>query len=315
MSRPDRTSKPLHVDASDAGVTLAAFIRKQRKLSWGDAELRIMGRRVAVHGNICLDPARRLKNGDVVHLLEEAAPKPPEPEQIDILFRDRHIVVVDKPAGLISAREPRENALSAKRRERQPTLDELLDKRLRRPHDRDKTIFPVHRLDRDTSGLMLFARTPDVERSLVSMFQAHDLERIYQAVVHNGQPNTQTISTLIARDRGDGKRGSVPHDTADKSAKRAVTQVKPVGMAAGNRAIVECQLETGRTHQIRIHLAEKGHPVCGDKTYGLRGEPDPPPRQALHAYVLAFEHPDNGRPMRFDSPLPRDLDGWLRRLK
>ena len=301
----------IHVPDDEDGKTLAAVLKRALKLSWGEAEVRIMNRHVAVHGNLCLDPARRLKKGDVINLLDQAAEKPPEPEDLSVLFSDRHLVVVDKPAGLVSAREPRESGMSAKRRERQPTLNELLDKRFRRPHDRGNAIFAVHRLDRDTSGLMLFARTPDAEASLVSMFQAHDLQRAYLAVTLNGPPPSRVVDTLITRDRGDGKRGSLRSGQTAADAKRALTRVEPAGHLSRNRGLADCALETGRTHQIRIHLSEIGHPVCGDKIYGDRNETDPPPRQALHARRLAFDHPINRRPMEFESGWPRDIERWL----
>jgi 23S rRNA pseudouridine1911/1915/1917 synthase len=306
------TGGAFHVDETLAGKTLADAVRRAAGVSWGEAERRILGRLVAVHGNACFDPARRLKRGDVVNLLDHAAAKPPEAGDLDVLFQDRHLAVIDKPAGLVSVREPRERGVSDRRRERQPTLDELLARRLRRPQDlhRGKTIFPVHRLDRDTSGVMVFARTPDAERTLSRMFQAHDLKRQYVAVVRGRLDGPRTFDTMMVRDRGDGRRGSLPAGDDHADAKRAITRVRPLEATPG-RTVVSCELETGRTHQIRIHLSEAGLPVCGDKTYGDRHEPNPPPRQALHAATLAFAHPTTGKPLRFEARWPNDLRSWL----
>jgi 23S rRNA pseudouridine1911/1915/1917 synthase len=185
------------------------------------------------------------------------------------------------------------------------------DKRLR--------VRAVHRLDRDTSGVMVFARTPDAEQKLVRMFAKRDVERAYVAVVH-GSAEARTIDTWLVRDRGDGLRGSSPLGEAAEGAQRAITHVRPMEHLAGY-TIVECRLETGRTHQIRIHLSEMGHRLCGERTYthGIAGRPQEDtsgaPRQALHAAELAFLHPISGQPLRFRMPLPRDLKEWLLRLR
>ncbi|MEM7809480.1 MAG: RluA family pseudouridine synthase [Planctomycetota bacterium] len=300
----------IHVSQELGGKTLGAVLKQKLRVSWGEAEMRVFERRVAVHGNLCLDPARRLKTGDVVNLLDTPAAKPKEAKDLDIVYQDRDVVVVDKPAGIVSVREPRESKMSRERRERQPTLDELLTKRLSRPHDRGKTIFPVHRLDRDTSGLMIFARNAGAERELIRRFQAHDIDRVYAAVTRNGPPPRRTANTLIVRDRGDGKRGSLKPGQSDERAQRAITHVQPSGNI-GELGLVECRLETGRTHQIRIHLSELGHPICGDKLYGSGKEADPPPRQALHARFLGFAHPKTGQPLFFERDWPADLADWL----
>jgi 23S rRNA pseudouridine1911/1915/1917 synthase len=308
--KPRKADQAIHVGPEFAGKTLAEVVRRGIGVSWGEAERRILGRLVAVHGNLCMDPARRLRAGDVVNLRAEAMDKPPEPDDVRIVFRDRHLVVVDKPAGVVSVRERRESGMSPKRRERQPTLDELVARRLKRPHDdRPPRVLPVHRLDRDTSGLMVFALTPDAERGLLATFKAHDLERAYRAVVLNGLPAEGKIVSHLARDRGDGRRGSV-EATHQPDARRAVTHVRPVEQVDG-RGVVECRLETGRTHQIRIHMSEAGHPICGDKVYGPRREENPPPRQALHAFMLEFDHPVTGRRVEAMSDWPRDLARWL----
>ena len=190
----------------------------------------------------------------------------------------------------------------------------------RRVHSHAPQVRPVHRLDRDTSGLMIFALSPEAEHALTQMFKSHAVQRKYLAVVH-GHPENRTVETWLVRDRGDGLRGSTPRGQADPDAQHAVTHLSPIERV-GDYAVVECRLETGRTHQIRIHLSEIGHMLCGEKTYtrpapGASPVPDRSgaPRQALHSAELHFDHPVTGNAMHFRSPPPPDLSQWLARLR
>jgi 23S rRNA pseudouridine1911/1915/1917 synthase len=166
---------------------------------------------------------------------------------------------------------------------------------------------------------MVFARTPEAERRLIRMFANHAVTRAYVAVVH-GHVEAQTIETWLVRDRGDGIRGSSNLGESAEGAQRAVTHIRPLEHLH-EYTILECRLETGRTHQIRIHLSEIGHMLCGEKTYthspGGRPREDTSraPRHALHAAEIAFTHPLTGQPLRFRAPLPRDLKEWLLKLK
>jgi 23S rRNA pseudouridine1911/1915/1917 synthase len=179
----------------------------------------------------------------------------------------------------------------------------------------------VHRLDRETSGLMVFARTVTAERGLMQQFKRHSTHRRYLGVAR-GRVEEQTIDTFLARDRGDGRRGSTSNPNTGK---RAVTHVRPIEFfdLGGDQvySLVECRLETGRTHQIRIHLAERGHPLCGERVYQqpLFGkameDKSGAPRVALHAAELGFVHPISGEEMRFEMPLPRDLREFVERLR
>ena len=189
-----------------------------------------------------------------------------------------------------------------------------------RPSSRAPEVIPVHRLDRDTSGLMLFALSPEAETALTRMFREHAVERKYQAVVH-GHPAARTVESWLVRDRGDGLRGSSPRGKDAPGAQHAVTHVTPVE-AVGDYTIVECRLQTGRTHQIRIHLTEIGHMLCGERTYNRPAPGAQPlvdrsgaPRQALHSAELNFTHPVTGKQMRFTSEFPTDLADWLGRIR
>ncbi|HZT83735.1 MAG TPA: RluA family pseudouridine synthase, partial [Gemmataceae bacterium] len=173
----------------------------------------------------------------------------------------------------------------------------------------------VHRLDKETSGLVVFARTVAAERGLGKQFHAHTVTRRYLAVVP-GSVRPQRIATWLVRDRGDGRRGSGP----EGQGKEAITHVDVIERLPGCTLLL-CRLETGRTHQIRIHLAELGHPVCGEKVYG-RGLGEGPrtdasgaPRLALHAAELGFVHPATGQEMRWAMPLPPDLEAFVARLR
>lgn len=333
-----------HVPPLLAGQTLAAALKQLLDgRSWSQVRQLIAGRRVQIHGNLCLDEQRRVKAGDVLQVLEQPAAAPVSAGDVRLAYVDEHLLVVQKPAGVTTLRHREETDLPVRRKQLQPTLDELVQQALaaqlgirsnsdeqargrsrgRRRTDPRLVIRPVHRLDRDTSGLMLFARTPVAEQRLIRMFARHEVQRTYVAVVP-GRVETQTIDTWLVRDRGDGLRGSLATpptgDAQTAAARHAVTHVRPLEHLA-NYTILECRLETGRTHQIRIHLSEIGHPLCGEKVYtdglGMPARPDHSgaPRQALHAADLAFMHPLTSKPMQFRMPLPRDLKQWLLALR
>jgi 23S rRNA pseudouridine1911/1915/1917 synthase len=236
-----------------------------------------------------------------------------------IRYADKHIVIVDKPAGLTTMRHPEEAAEFGPRGRRflPPTLADLLPNLLaqRRPNERTK-VRAVHRLDKDTSGLVVFARTVEAERHLGRQFRAHTIERLYRGLVR-GRAKTARIESWLVRDRGDGRRGS--SDTP-RQGQRAVTHVRVID-ELGDYTLVECRLETGRTHQVRIHLGEAGTPLCGERIYDrpIHGKPLPDgsgmKRVALHAALLGFEHPATGERMRWTSNLPSDMADVIKRLR
>ena len=174
----------------------------------------------------------------------------------------------------------------------------------------------VHRLDRDTSGVMMLAVSVDAERLLVRMFGRHEIHRVYHAIAQ-GRVEAQTFESCLVRDRGDRRRGST---TLPKVGQRAVTHVRPLEYLDGY-TLVECRLETGRTHQIRIHLAEAGHPLCGEKVYNQplfkkrTVDHSGAQRQALHAAELGFKHPITGQDLIFKTPLPADMAKLLEKLR
>jgi len=236
-----------------------------------------------------------------------------------IRYADKHIVIVDKPAGLTTMRHAEEMAEFGPRGKHflPPTLADLLPALLaqRRPNERTK-VRAVHRLDKDTSGLVVFARTIEAERHLGGQFRAHTIERVYRGLVR-GPAREARIESWFVRDRGDGRRGS---SATPGKGQRAVTHVHVVE-ELGDYTLVECRLETGRTHQVRIHLGEAGTPLCGERIYDrpLHGKPLPDgsgmKRVALHAALLGFEHPATGERMRWTSALPKDMADLIKRLR
>jgi 23S rRNA pseudouridine1911/1915/1917 synthase len=238
---------------------------------------------------------------------------------VRIVYLDSAIVVVDKPPGLTTMRHAEEAAEFGPRGRRflPTTLADLLpaaiSQREGRPGSR---VRPVHRLDKETSGLVVFARTPAAEGHLGKQFRQHSVERTYIALVR-GSIADQRIESWLVADRGDHRRGSGSRGGA---AKHAVTHVRLLESLPGY-SMVECRLETGRTHQVRIHLGEAGAPLCGERVYDrpIHGRPAPDksgvPRIALHAATLGLEHPVTGKKLHWQSPLPPDLAELWKELR
>jgi 23S rRNA pseudouridine1911/1915/1917 synthase len=301
-----------------------------------------------VSGNLCVDVGRRLQLSDVVKILAKPAAAPPKDNDVRVQYLDKHLIVVEKPAGVTSNRHREERDWPQRRKQIQPTLDELLPRVIDKIEGRGSRrgvpppVRAVHRLDRDTSGLMVYARTREAERALSEQFRAHTTHRRYIAIVH-GKVSSQTFRTRLIRDRGDGRRGSTKEPNVGKE---AITHVKPLDFVefAGSEAkteggrgraeaanvgnnrggyytLIECRLETGRTHQIRIHLSEHGNPLCGEKVYLPKKNGKPmadnsgSPRLALHAAELGFEHPVSRKALRFQAALPLELTNFWRHLK
>ena len=231
-----------------------------------------------------------------------------------IVYADDAVVVVDKPAGLTTHRHAEEVAEFGDRGKAYlpKTLADYMPRLLGSPNAR---VIPVHRIDRDTSGLVVFARIPAAADHLMTQFRKHTADRRYLALTR-GVPANGRIDTQLVRDRGDGRRGT--GTTPD--GKRAMTHVK-VLESFGETALVECRLETGRTHQVRIHLGEAGSPLCGERVYDrpINGKPVADPsgadRPMLHAARLGFAHPETGEAMSWEAPPPRDFETLLERMK
>ncbi len=284
------------------------------------------------------DAKARVREGDVFTItVEEAAEVDTVAEDIplEILFEDADLLVVNKPAGMVVHPAPGSpggtlvNALlhhfggdlSGVGGEKRPGI--------------------VHRIDKDTSGLLVVAKSDAAHHGLAAQFEAHSAARSYLAVCH-GVPdtadprlrgirgvsvepgNTVKITTGLARHRTDRQRQAVTFT----GGRHAITRVHLLERFSDQAALVECRLETGRTHQIRVHMAHAGHGLIGDPVYGGRRKaiakvlgPEAAeavagfPRQALHAATLGFTHPLTGAPLQFTAPLPRDIEALLAALR
>jgi len=272
---------------------------------------------VRVDGAVETDPARRLSGEERIEVLPEAAVPIAADRGAGLLVHvDREVVVARKPAGVLT--------LPVDERDRD-TLLHRVAAAVRRRETRyggggGAPLRAVQRLDRDTSGLLVFARTIPAQRALQEQLRAKSVERRYLALVH-GEPRDGVHDTHLVADRGDGLRGSwrprrgrsaVP--PAD--AKRAVTRVRVLERLRG-ACLVACELETGRQHQIRIHLSEAGHPLVGESLY-VRDFAGPwirAPRAMLHATLLGFLHPIAERRLRYEEPPPADFQAMLARLR
>jgi len=267
----------------------------------------IVDGRVTVDGGLAASK-HRVRPG--ARVLIHPAPPPPstavaEDIPLAVLFEDEHIVVIDKAAGMVVHPAPGHAGGTL--------VNALLHRSTVRAEAGNARPGIVHRLDKDTSGVLVVARTPLAHAGLVPQFRAHSIERRYLAIAVGRPASPITFDTLHGRHRVDRKRFTSKTDRG----KRAVTHLRVVERLHGS-ALVECSLETGRTHQIRVHLAEHGFPVLGDKTYGPSSR-DPHVmraaaalgRQGLHAAALGFNHPVHGEPLRFVAPLPADFERAL----
>jgi 23S rRNA pseudouridine1911/1915/1917 synthase len=320
------TSNPHVVTDSQAGQTVAAVVRMlQPDLPWSKAKGLVTSRRVKLGGDVCMDPARRVKAGETLELLTTPVKEKKEATSGGVVIRhlDDDVVVVEKASGLNTVRHPAELNWGEDRRLLAPTLQDITQDAVALRLGRKKSDLPrlriVHRLDKETSGLVVFARSVVAERDLGRQFKAHTVLRRYFTMVEGYLP-PQTISSWLIRDRGDGRRGSAPAGSTPGDGKHATTHIDVVERMAKATLLV-CQLETGRTHQIRIHLSEAGHFVLGEPVYRRRRDgsetPDDSgaPRLALHAAELGFQHPSTGKDLFWQMPLPHDLETLRDRLR
>ncbi len=286
------------------GVTVAAFVKARANVAWSVAKRHVTSGKVFVDGERVTEIDARLAAGQQVEL-RMAAPRPRDPEREGVLvYDDPHVVVIDKPAGVSSV--PYEE------RETGTAMDLIRGawRRIGKPAT-SVPLHVVHRIDRATSGLLAFAKTKRAELALAAQFRAHTIERLYRCVAH-GVVTPGRIESFLVPDRGDGLRGS---PTRAGQGKRAVTHVA-VERALRGATLCAVTLETGKTHQIRIHLAESGHPLVGETVY-IRDYTGPviaAPRLMLHAATLGFAHPVTGERVALTSPLPPEFTAVVDRL-
>jgi 23S rRNA pseudouridine1911/1915/1917 synthase len=288
-------------------ASLAGFRLDQALARLLPAESRTRLAKLIDEGHVRVDGAHaaaklKMKSGETVEVrlaprVEESAFRP-EAIALDIIHEDEDVLVLDKPAGLVvhpgsgNWAGTMLNALL----HHAPGLEQLARAGI------------VHRLDKDTSGLLVVAKHEAAQLSLVRQLQAHTVKRTYLALARGAVAGPGVVDAPIGRHPKHRTRMAVV-----ASGKPAVTHYR-VKRKFPAHTLLECDLETGRTHQIRVHLASIGHPIEGDPVYAGRGE-RLLPRQALHAWKLEFVHPRSGRSMRFEAPLPEDFRALLESLR
>ena len=326
---PARLDKALTRDAPEAASL--SRTRLGRLLSDGA---------VRVNGAVVEDPKGKVREGDLIEISVPQAQDShilPQDIALDVVFEDDDLIVIDKPAGMVVHPAPGTpdgtlvnallahcgDSLSGVGGEKRPGI--------------------VHRIDKDTSGLLVVAKTDRAHHGLAAQFEKHTVERHYRALVHGvpdaGDPrlrgvkgvsfesgNIMRITTQLARHKTDRQKQAVLF----QGGRHAVTRARIVESYGKPPAVslIECWLETGRTHQIRVHMAHAGHGLIGDPVYGGRRKLPARvlseaatealrvfPRQALHAATLGFVHPVNGENLRFASPMPADMAGLMTLLR
>ncbi|MDE0839011.1 MAG: RluA family pseudouridine synthase [Kiritimatiellae bacterium] len=254
-------------------------------------------------------PHQKLQEGD--HLLMHFPQKQsviPQPEALplDLLFEDDHIAVLNKTPGMVVHPAPGHHS---------GTLVNALLHRFPQLKAGEANMRPgiVHRLDRDTSGVLIVALTPAATDMLMQQFKSGQIEKRYDAIVSGcPRPPNGRIETLIARHPKDRKRMAV----SDDHGKLAITEFTlKEAFSDGSACHLDVRIETGRTHQIRVHLATRGHPVLGDTVYARRRPAPWPARQMLHAREISFLHPDNQKRLTFNAPAPDDMVDIIGQLR
>ena len=310
MARLDETWK-VAVD----GAALATELHSKLKISHRQAKGLIDAGCVKVNGQGANSYGLRLKPEDAVavsfdpDMVYTALPKPSKSADtpFEILWEDKHLVFVNKPAGLLTV--PAE-------KHHDPCLAEALTDHYRRRGFKRFHLFIAHRLDRYTSGVLVFAKTPEALNGLKNIFEEHHLRRIYIAVLVGELPeNAGTLSDKLV-ERKSLKMTVVPenakakHDV--KGARLAVTHYRVLERLPGH-TVVEVKLETGRRNQIRVQFSERGFPLLGDQVYGVTS--DRLDRQALHAELLGFRHPVTDENITVTAPMPADMENVLKALR
>ena len=320
-------------EIGDARARLDRLLQRQLPdISRTRLQALICAGHVREDGKTIGEPGHKVKPG-ASYAVHEPPPEPavPEPQAIplDIVYEDAQVLVLDKPAGLVvhpgagHSSGTLVNALIAHCGDSLAGIGGV-----RRPGI-------VHRLDKDTSGLLVVAKTDSAHKSLSSQFAAHGsdgrLERAYLAIVWGlPQPRAGRIAASIGRKASNRTKMAVVRDDQGRAAATHYEVLKTLNGADGRplASLVRCVLETGRTHQIRVHLAHIGHPLLGDRVYGagFTASRSRLPeralaalqtldRQALHATFLGFEHPGTAKPLQFDSPLPFDISALWEALR
>lgn len=326
------------VEPADAGKRIDQWLaaRMPEGISRGNVQSMIAQGLVLIGGSTETSAKKKLKDGDVVAWqMPQPAPAEPIAQNIalDVIFEDADVIVINKPAGLVvhpGAGNEDGTLVNALLHHCAESLSGIGG--VKRPGI-------VHRLDKDTSGIMVVAKNDQAHQHLSAQFADHgrtnDMRRIYSAIVWGVPPRAKSrIETLLGRSSSDRKKQAVVTQS-QPDARHAVTRYEYVEMLHAGlerdepvASLIDCELETGRTHQIRVHMAHIGHPLIGDAVYGAAYKTKANVlsenaqkriaalhRQALHARLLAFEHPKTGTLLTFEAPIPDDLEDVLAALR
>lgn len=299
---PESVALRFAAGADDHGRRLDAVLGDRDELDSRAEAQRLIDRGAVTVDGMARPKRHRLSTGEVV--VAELGPPPPiagdlRPEDlgVSLVFADSHLVVVDKPAGMVT-HPSRGHGTGT-------LVHGLLAAGIAGGRDPDRPGI-VHRLDRDTSGLLLAARTERAHRRLGRMMRDREIDRRYLALVYGPFPAALSVDRPLGRDPRRRTRQAV----LPIGGREAVTHFRRLE-EIGDVALIEARLETGRTHQVRVHLEAAGHPVLGDPLYGRGRDTHGLPRQFLHAYRLSFAHPETDEDLAFQSPLPVDLEAAL----
>jgi len=301
------TSRELVVGRQQAGTALQRLLHDVQGHPHSTARGLILGGAVRVNGRVVLRPGHKLSEGDRVEVVREAgrsyrAPKRPrKTEGFRILHEDRDLVVVDKEAGLLVVRAPSSAAVS---------LQELLEEHDRGRGVKHPRLYPVHRIDRFTSGLVVLARNRKAALALRRQFERRTPERVYLALAEGRVEPDE--GRLVDRLLEDPRSLKVRPTRRAGAGKEAISHYRVLERFS-NATLLEIRLESGRRNQIRVQLASRGHPLVGDVAYGNRS-----PwigRTALHAHRIRLEHPTRATALSFVSDPPRDFLALLERLR
>ena len=305
------------VEAADSGARLDKFLAAEGRLgSRGRASEALERGKIFLNDQEASpgDAARRLEPGDTVRVWmdrpgssRKTTQRPPRRGELPIVYEDDSLIVVNKPAGLLTVPLPR--------REEAPSVEDALAYHLRSKGRRRP--FVVHRIDRDTSGLVVFATRADVQMRLKDQFRRHEAERIYLAVVYGvPAPARGTWRDHLVWDQDSlVQRETHPRDPRASEASCDYEVVETFGTDA---ALIQVSLITGRRNQIRLQARLRGHTLVGEQRYVYGPQATrfiEFPRQALHAWRLGIVHPTTARPLRFEAPLPDDMAALVRELE
>lgn len=294
-------------EQQDTGKRLDVYLSEMLYDQSRSAVQRLIEKNMATVNDLPVNKNYKLKDGDRVSVSipqPEAIDIQPENIPLDILYEDRELIVVNKPQGMVVHPAPGHysgtlvNALmyhcggelSGINGELRPGI--------------------VHRIDKDTSGVLVAAKSENAHKRLAEQLAAHSMKRLYNAIVFNGfKEDEGTVDKMLARSKQDRKKIAV----VPSGGRNAVTHYR-VLQRIGRFTLLELRLETGRTHQIRVHMSYIGHPLLGDEVYGSAKQPYNTAGQALHARVLGFVHPVSGEYMEFETKLPDYFENLILRL-